>query len=184
MAGILERLKKRFEHTFPSASAAAGICDSYTLDQTRDLLAHGASISQRAKTATAFLKYSDVLGSGGDKLAEAATKLDGLIKKGKGAVGDVSSACEISEAVDVLNQWTLDGSKVSSQDAAKAFDKLFGGAAHYFEKLPPPVNAYARVLSSIAEFKFFSNMQNIMDPESPNTPRGRQMRQVLDSIDK
>jgi hypothetical protein len=117
-------------------------------------------------------------------LADAASQLDGLIQKGKGAVGDVNSACEISKAVDVLNQWTLDGSKVSNQDAAKAFDQLFGGAANYFEKLPPPVNAYARVLSSIAEFKFFSNMQNIMDPESPNTPRGRVLREVWNSIDR
>lgn len=184
MGGILERIKRRFEQTFSSANRLAGVCDSYTLDQTRDLLEHASSISSRAKNTAAFLKYSDTLGAGGDKLAEGAKRIDGLIKTGKGAIGDVQSACDISEAVEVLNRWVINGSHVSNQEAAQAFDKLFGGAAHYFEKLPPPVNAYAKVLSSVAEFSFFSHMQDIMDPESPNTPRGRQLREVMESMDR
>lgn len=181
---LIERLKRslsdRFERTF-SRAHMSGVCDSYTLDQVRDLLEHGASISRRAKTATAFVKYSDVLGSGGDKLADAAGKLDGLITPGKTTVGDVRAACEISDAIAVLNQWTVDGTAVSNRDAARAFDRLFGGVATFFERLPPPINQYSRVLSAIAEFKFFSHMQDVMDPASPNTPKGRALHEAMEA---
>jgi len=107
----------QFERTFSSAHMSAGVCSSYSLTQVRDLLKHGASISKRAKTAGAFVKYSGVLGSGGDKLAEAAGKIDGLVKKG-------------------------------------------------------------RILSTIAEFNFFGQMQDLMHPENSNA-HGRAMRQAM-----
>jgi hypothetical protein len=181
---FLERFARRFEETFPSANRLAGVCNSYTLDQMRDLLKHGASISNRAKGATAFVQHTDILGKGGDKLAESAQAIDGLVKKGSSAVGDTKAACEISEAVDVLNKWNLSNSTVTNQEAAKAFDKMFGGASRYFEKLPPPINAYSQIFSTIAEFSFFSNMQRLMDPENPNSQRGRRLKEIYDSIDK
>jgi hypothetical protein len=160
----------------------AGICKSPTLDQVKDLLTHAASLADKAKSATAFAKYAQVLGPAGEKLDRAADDIGKLIKKGKSISGDVSAACEISEAVAVLNDWSLPNSKTSSQDAAKAFDRLFGGAANFFEKLPPPVNAYAQIFAEVSKNNFFSNMRDQLDPESPNTPRGRAMREVLDSM--
>jgi hypothetical protein len=180
----LQQLQKRFESTFHPSHMAAGVCKSYTLTQVRDLLAHGASITDRAKSTGAFARYADVLGPGGEKLADAAERLDDYAQKGATAVGDVKGACEVAEAIVVLDKWVLPNGAVSNQDAAKAFDKLFGGAAHFFEKLPPPINAYASILSGVAEFNFFSRMQDIMHPESPNTPKGRALREVMESMDR
>jgi len=168
----------QFERTFSSAHMSAGVCSSYSLTQVRDLLKHGASISKRAKTAGAFVKYSGVLGSGGDKLAEAAGKIDGLVKKGSTAVGNANAACEISNAVSVLNRWTVDSKAVSREEAAQAFDHLFGGTATFFERLPPPVNQFSKILSTIAEFNFFGQMQDLMHPENSNA-HGRAMRQAM-----
>jgi hypothetical protein len=179
-----DRLERRFEVTHHPTQLIAGVCESYTLEQTKKLLDQGVSITRHVKTTTTFAKYTNVFGEAGDKLADAAQGLDRAAKKSKTLVGDVKSACEISEAIAVLNRWVLEGSTISNQDAAKAFDKLFGGAANFFEKLPPPINQYARILSSVADFKFFSHMQDMMDPESPNTPRGRQLREIMQSMDR
>jgi len=99
-----------------------------------------------------------------------------LMSKGSNAAGDVSAACEISEAISVLNDWS--NSKASSQQAAKAFDQLFGGAARYMGKLPFPANAYAKLLAGIKDYNFFSNMQKTMDIENPNSPEGRQLQEL------
>ena len=90
--------------------------------------------------------------------------------------GDVSAACEISEAIAVLNQWNVSGSSVRNEDAAKAFDQLFGGAARYFEKLPFPASAYAQILKTVRDNNFFTNMSKLLDSENPNTPAGQQLR--------
>lgn len=47
--------------------------------------------------------------------------------------------------------------------------------------LPPPANAYAPILENCGSF--FVNMQTLMDPESPYTPRGRQVREIMRSMD-
>jgi hypothetical protein len=94
-------LKEKFEGTFHPAHMVAGICKSPTLDQVKDLLTHAASLADKAKSATAFAKYAQVLGPAGEKLDGAADDIGKLIKKGKSISGDVSAACEISEAVAV-----------------------------------------------------------------------------------
>jgi hypothetical protein len=180
----IDRVVNRFESTFHPAHMVAGVCKSYTAAQVAQMLDHGASIASRASTAGSFARYANVLGPGGEKLADAAERLNQLAEKGASAANDVKSACEISEAVALLNRWTQSKTAISNQDAAKAFDKLFGGAANYFAKLPPPVNAYAQILSSVAEFSFFSNMQRLMDPENPGSARGRQLREVMESMDR
>ena len=58
----------------------------------------------------------------------AVEKINEVTSKVSGVAGDVSAAREISKAIDVLNKWAVPGSRTSSEDAAKAFDKLFGGA--------------------------------------------------------
>jgi len=77
----------------------------------------------------------------------------------------VSAACEIGQAVAVLNAWGGRGSQVTDAEAAKAFDKLFGAAARFFEKLPPPANSYAGVLKEISRASFFENMRVKLNPE-------------------
>jgi hypothetical protein len=178
-----ESFKKRFEDTFHSANTVAGVCSSPTLSQVRDLLEHAEKITSRAKYTAAFANSTDALGAAGEKLGVAAEKIDSLTAKSKTILGDANAACEISEAVSVLNDWSSLNSGISNQDAAKAFDKLFGGAADFFKKLPPPANAYAQILEEIGRVSFFSNMQQLMDPASATTSHGRAMKAVLDTID-
>jgi len=178
----LDRVKRRFELTFHPTRLIAGVCESYTLTQARSLFEHASSITDRAKTAGAFAKYANVLGDAGSRYADAVKMIDDYAQKGNSVMVDTTSACEISDAIATLNRWTLDKTTVSNQQAAKAFDKLFGGTSTFFQKLPPPFNAYASVFANIAAFNFFSHMQDLLDPESPNTPRGRQLREIMKNI--
>jgi hypothetical protein len=177
-----ERIKKTFENTFHPAHAVAGLCSSPNLSQVKDLLEHAEKITKRAKYTAAFANSVDALGDAGEKLGGAVEKLNSLTEKSKTIIGDTSAACEISDAVSVLNDWSTN-SGVSNEEAAKAFDKLFGGAADFFKKLPPPANSYAQILAEIGRVSFFSNMQQLMDPATSRTSSGRQMQSVLDSID-
>jgi hypothetical protein len=181
MGQILDFIKRTYEHTFHKAQFVAGHCSAPTLEQVKDLLEHGSSLTEKAKRTTAFAKYSGILGTAGDKLDGAAESINDLMKRGSSAAGDMSAACEISEAISVLNQWNTSGGSASNQDAAKAFDQLFGGTARFFSKLPPPANVYANIFSEIAKNNFFSRMQDLMDPESPNTPSGRMMRDIMNN---
>ena len=177
--GVLARLKERFESTFHPFHTISAACKSPTLEQMKDVLEHASSITERAKRVTGFAAKANVLGEAAEKLDKAAEQLNSLVEKGDKVAGDMTAACQIVEAVEVLNQWTLDSASVSNQEAAKAFDKLFGGAARFFKKLPWPASAYADIFAEIAKDNFFSRMQDLMDPESPNTPRGRAMREAL-----
>ena len=137
-----------------------------------------SNLQGKAKTATEFANSVQVLGQGGDGLAGAANEIDKLVAKGSGFSGDISAACEISEAVSVLNDWALPNTRVSPQDAAKAFDRLFGGAARYMSKLPFPANTYAQLFSAIREYSFFSNMQKMLDPLNLNNSEVRQLLEL------
>ncbi|MGD0364651.1 MAG: hypothetical protein ABSC93_27555, partial [Bryobacteraceae bacterium] len=95
-------------------------------------------------------------------------------EKGNKVSGDVSAACQISEAVSVLNDWT--NGKAGDDDAAKAFDKLFGGAAGFMSKLPFPASQYAQILAAAGKYNFFANMRRQLDPM--NSSEGPQLRQL------
>ena len=95
-----------------------------------------------------------------------------MADKTKSWLGDVKAACGIYEAVSVLDDWLRPNSKVSARET-KAFDKLFAGAAHYFEKLPPPAYSYASVLAEIVNTGLLSKMLGSMDPGYPMTSEGQ-----------
>jgi hypothetical protein len=156
----------------------AGVCDSPTVDQVKDLLEHAEALTEKAKSASAFANSIQALGDAGEKLNGAVEKINEVTSKASNIAGDVSAACEISDAIDTLNKWAVPGSRTSSADAAKAFDKLFGGAARFMGSLPFPANQYARIFSAIAENSFFSNMRELMDPGSPRTTEGRQLQEL------
>lgn len=92
---------------------------------------------------------------------------------------DLRAVSQIHEAIKVLNQPGViaPGSKL----AAKAFGQLFVGAGRFAAKLPPPANIYAPFLQRCGDF--FVNMQGLLDPEGP-TPRGRQLREIMQEIDR
>lgn len=168
--GKLDDLIKTFEHTFQSTRLFAGVCSVPDQEQVKQLLEHGEKLAKIAQKTARFANSAQLLGKGGDQLAGAA---DALAKTAKG-VGDVSAACEISEAISVLNDWSTSNGSVTNEDAAKAFDKLFSGAGRYMGKLPPPANMYASVLKEIGKYSFFANMQKMM----MNSSERRQLEEM------
>ena len=123
MAGSwFERIKKTFENTFHPAHAVAGLCSSPNLTQMKDLLEHAEKLTKRAKYSAAFANSVGALGDAGEKLSGAVEELNSLTEKSKTIIGDANAACEISDAVSVLNNWNMPNSSVSNEEAAKAFD--------------------------------------------------------------
>jgi len=174
----IKKLERRFENTWHGAHVVAGVCNSPSLDKVRDLLEHAEQLTTRAKTTADFANSAQILGQAGEQLSGAADAIDKLVGQGSKVTGDISAACEISEAVSVLNDWASPGSRTNSQDAARAFDELFGGAARYMGKLPFPASSYAKLLSAVSDYSFFSNMQKKMDIENPDYPEGRQLKEL------
>jgi hypothetical protein len=168
--GRLDDLKKTFESTFQSTRLFAGVCGVPDQAQVKQLLEHGENLTKIAKNTSSFANSAQMLGKGGDQLAGAADALEKAVK----GIGDVNAACEISQAISVLNEWSMPNTRVSNEDAAKAFDKLFGAAGRYMGKLPPPANAYANILNDIGKYNFFANMQGKM----MNSSERRQLEQL------
>jgi hypothetical protein len=183
MSDFWQSLKKKHEHTFVRSKSIPDFCSSYNIEQVKSLVEHAANQTKRAKNVAAFANTAVELGKAGEKLEAAADKLHEITEKSSTAIGDVKAACDIAEAVSVLNDWGTPNSKTSNEEAAKAFDKLFGGVADYFEKLPPPVNSYAKILEEIGRTNFFSNMRAKMDFTGPGTTEGRALQDLEKSGD-
>jgi len=172
-----------FETTYHSANRVAGICSSLSASQVNDLLKHAVEISERAKQAASFANSTGSLGKAGETLENATDNITKALKKGKGLAADASAACEISEAVAILNDWIIaPRTEEGDLEAAKAFDQLFGGAAQFFAKLPPPLDQYSKLLNEICRVSFFSNMAEIMR-RGQATSGGDPMKKVLNSMD-
>jgi hypothetical protein len=159
-----EAIKKRYEETFHPAHVVAGLCKDLRLEQVKDLLEHAKSVTDKAKTVTTIGNDIGVLGEAGEKLEKSVEEIDKVLEKGEKRVLDLDAACDISEAMDVLGDWGLPGSKTSNEEAAKAFDKLFGGAARFMSKLGYPATIYAEYFKAISKYNFFSNMNKEIDP--------------------
>src|SRR5689334_3751933 len=106
------------EDTYHPANMISAACRSLNPEQVKDLLSHGVELTERARRMTEFAKVSNTLGKAGEKLDDATEELNRALKKGKSWATDVSAACQIAEAIDVLNAWVLPGSKVGSREAA------------------------------------------------------------------
>jgi hypothetical protein len=157
-----------------------GICaPTPKLEEIEEYLKKG---QQYTVAASMSIEFTSVAPDVAQKLKSAAESINSVregIAKYNNAAKDMSATCEIAQAIEVLNKWAE--RKVGNAEAAKAFDKLFGGAARFAEKLPGPLKQYAMILRQIALSQFFSNMQNLLDPEG-NHPRGRALKEVMDSM--
>jgi hypothetical protein len=167
-----------YERTFHPAHMIAGICKSPTVDQVNDLLKHAASLTKKAKGASAFANSIGALDRAGQQLNRAVEAIDDATKKGAKLSADVSAACEISDAIEVLNTWTPSGGGASSEEAAKAFDKLFGGVGHFMARLPTPLDQFADIFAAIAKYNFVANIQSQQDPGGAGSTSGRLMREI------
>jgi hypothetical protein len=161
--------------------ATAGIC-APTMDQLKDYLEKSEQYTERARTLQNFISASPSLPNRLKSASEAISAIREHVETLQKRVGDVSAACEISSAIKTLNGWAADPNGDSAV-AAAAFDRLFGGIAHYAAKLPTPVGQYSKILEQLSISQFFTRMQDLMSPTG-NTPRGRAMREALEAVDQ
>jgi hypothetical protein len=156
--------------------ATAGLCTKSRVEDVVDILEKGEQYSQRASQVLAFTKLD---ADAAKRLQEAAESLGGLKK----AIGKVNSLCQdlkqvekMADAMAILNQWA-DG-KIDRNDpaAAAAFGKLFEAAGSFASKLPPPFNAYGKLLGSCGTF--FVDMQRIMDPDNRSIGGGKRLKDL------
>ncbi len=155
---------------------------SYTAEQVRDLLVQGASLTGRAKSAFEVAGAFRTLSKAEVELQNAVGDINKQFSEGKQLAAYASAACEISEAIGVLNAWDLQSnSPTSSAEAAKAFDRLFGGVAVFMDHLGFPLSLYKGTFEEIGKFSFFSNMQKKLDPGGSGSTSGR-MEQQIDKL--
>jgi hypothetical protein len=163
---------------FINTHATAGICTP-SVDHLKDYLEKAKQYTEKAKTTRNFVAMSPVelpaqLFKASEALSQVIEKIDAIDKH----LGDIRAACEISDAIMVLNSWAADPDGDNAK-AAAAFDKLFGALSIYLSKLPPGINQYARIFEQIGFAKFFTNMRGLLDPENPRTPSGSAMKDAM-----
>ncbi|WP_322062203.1 hypothetical protein [Paraburkholderia sp. J63] len=151
------------------------------VEQLKDMLDKAEDYTAKARDLQTFVAANPALPDQLKSANEAVAAVRDHIESVETRITDILAACEISSAIAELNVW-VSNPNGDNAAAAAAFDKLFGGVAHYAAKLPPPVSAYAKVLEQIGISRFFTNMQDKMNPEGSG-PHGRQLREVLDTID-
>jgi hypothetical protein len=154
----------------------------YTPEQVTDLLTYATSLTGKAKTAFEVKGWFDTLSKAEAQLQKAVGDIDAKLKQAKHLAAIADAGCTIAAAIGVLETWDPQGnSRTSSADAAKAFDKLFGGVAHFMGYLPAPLNQYKSIFDGIAEYGFFSSLQAKLDPGGSGSTSGR-MQQQIDKI--
>lgn len=178
---VLENVKNAVDHMWFKTNATAGFC-SNNIETMYGYLDKGEKYSLRASQLANFVVDKPEVANQLKKGADAIGKIKKPVSLAKNACSNLRTAQEISDAIYVLNQWVKTPPGVDNAAAAKAFDKLFGGAAKLAENIPGPAKEYARILEQISISGFFSNMQKIMDPESKFTPRGRALKSVMEDL--
>lgn len=114
-------------------------------------------------------------------LEQHAKKLRGMsekVDKGVGLISKTKAIIGVYKALKYLDASTIRDDRYAS---AVLFGDLFYHAGTIAEMLPPPTNEYAAVLK--AAKPIFIGTVNNMDPLSPNTERGRYLRQILAEMD-
>lgn len=144
---------------------------------------------RKAKRAYALALAGDVISNDASGRLNDAVRGIGAVKSRISTVNDVRGKLDaffkLKDAVEVLEGWPDDG--VTDEEAAAAFDEMFGAAAVFADSLPPPINQYARVLEQVQISSFFGNMQRLGASRvggNDSTPTGRQMQMVLEEFDR
>jgi len=154
----------------------------YTPEQVTDLLTYATSLTGRAKTAFQAAGAFRTLSKAEVELQKSVGEINEQLSEGKHFAAYASAACEISEAIGVLNAWDMqNNSPTGSAEAAKAFDRLFGGVAEFMGHLPFPLSLYKDTFEEIGKFSFFSSLQKQLDPGGSGSTSGR-MEQQIDKI--
>lgn len=172
------------DRLYYKVKATAGFCPAYQ-ERLADYLAKAEQYTN-ARQASSMVSHHPDLPEKLKNAGDASANVHGYVSKAKTINQDVSAACEIGDAIKVLNVWANDP-KADNRLTAAAFDKLFGGVTRYAEKLPFPANSYAPVLAQIKIAQFFTNMQAFGESRvggNELTPTGRQMKAVMEELDR
>src|SRR5262249_34148364 len=103
-------------------------------------------------------------------------KLRKVVGKYNSLCQDLKTVEKMADAMAVLNLWAANQMDRNDPRAAVAFGQLFEGAGHFCGKLPPPLNAYARLLDSCGHF--FVDMQRLMDPDNRSIGDGKKLKDL------
>ena len=175
--------KSSFEKTFHPANFVAGVDNSYTLKQIRDLLACATDFVEKAKYATAFADGTDILGTFGKRLSEVVEELNKYLSKANDRVAELASGAQIGAAVKTLMRCRGDvRPDAHGLEAARAIDKLCGGLPRFCDKTPF-LKDWSMIFAEISKNSWFTKMQKVDDNESPYTDGGRQLRHISDFLD-
>lgn len=173
------------DRLYYKVKATAGFCPA-NQERLADYLAKAEQYTKYARQTSSMASFHPDLPEKLKNAGDAIANVHGYVSKAKSLNQDVSAACEIGDAIKVLNVWANDP-KADNRLAAAAFDKLFGGVARYAEKLPFPANSYAPVLAQIKIAQFFTKMQALGESRvggNELTPTGRQMKLVMEELDR
>jgi hypothetical protein len=162
---------------FIKVKTTAGLCTP-NMEQLRNYIEKGREYTDLAKSTSSFVAMSPDLPAQLTKANEAMGKVLANFEKIDSHLGDIRAACEISEAVKVLNAWAKNPNADNAK-AAVAFDKLFGGLSEYIYKFPTPIGQFSIIFKQIGIGKFFTGMQRIMDRSGQGqqyTPTGKALK--------
>lgn len=180
--GVFENLKNAADHLWHKTNSTAGFC-SANITTIHDYLEKGETYARRAGQLSDFVAGNSEVANQLKKGADAIGQIKKPVSAAKNICANYRAAQDLSDALFILNQWVKTPPGVDNATAAKAFDKLFGAAGQFADKLPVPLKSYALILNQISISSFFSNMQRIMDPESDATPRGRVLHRIMEEMD-
>lgn len=140
----------------------AGACAQSTeLQNLKDAADKAQRAIQVAQGVAAFVKMNGDSAAKLGKASEAVGKVSETLGTINDVCLDIKAVGQIHDAIKVLNQ---DGIIQQDPDrAALAFGKLFAGFGRLANHLPPPANAYAKILEGCGDF--FYNMRQKLDPE-------------------
>lgn len=183
MTGVLDSAKSIIDHGWYKLRAKAHMCATNAdIEGTKARLEQAEKLTKYAYGVASFTAANPGVADQLKRAADGLETINGGISKAVDVCQDIAAIGQIKDSVDALNVWAALPPGKGNAAAAAAFDNLFGGVARFAGKLPPPLNFYGKLFEQIGISKFFGNMQSLMDPESPNTPKGRALKEIMDSM--
>lgn len=181
---LMNHARNQMDDLWFRVKTKAGYCStSSRLADAKDYLAKADGYAKLAYGTAAFVARDQAVAGQLEKAIGAIGAVKTHVDAVDRTCGDVAAIGRMGEAIAVLNGWAATPPTRTPDEAAAAFDLLFGAAGRFSARLPFPVNTYAPILEAIGISRFFSGMRVLLDPER-RPSGGRQMRAVLEELDR
>ncbi len=140
----------------------SGTCASnIQLKELNDYLEKGEQYTNQAAMMSYFVGLNPKSVEKLKVAAKAIGKIRDTISTITDICLDINAITQIHDAIKILNDPAIN--KPGSREAALAYGQLFVGVGHFAAKLPPPANAYAKILKACGSF--FADIQSKLDPD-------------------